>query len=80
MIQRLLADKYVSGENMTGVNGDMLSKKARDRFERLRDQLQSLMLDTIQDYLDEKDSLMNTVGLPARRPRHREKALLTRSC
>ncbi len=40
-----------------------LFKKARDRFERLRDRLQNLMLDTIDDYLKETESLQHTVSL-----------------
>jgi hypothetical protein len=40
---------------------DKLSKKVRDRFERLSDQLQSLMLDEIKDYTDETASLQETV-------------------
>ena len=42
-----------------------LSQTAFDRFERLQDRLQILMLNTIKEYLDEKSSLSNTVGLHA---------------
>ena len=65
MIGRVLAEKSIPFDSTSAAPTDgaveQLSKKARDRFERLRDQLESLMLATIQDYLDEKDSLQNTV-------------------
>ncbi|KAK3941849.1 hypothetical protein QBC46DRAFT_381604 [Diplogelasinospora grovesii] len=37
-----------------------LAPSARDRFERLSDRLQLLMLNTIQEYLDENSSLLTT--------------------
>jgi Mg2+ and Co2+ transporter CorA len=68
MIGRVLAEKSIPIDpaSTAPLDGavEQLSKKARDRFERLRDQLESLMLATIQDYLDEKDSLQNTVIPP----------------
>ena len=39
---------------------ERLSPKASTRFKRLQAQMQSLMLDTITDYLDEKTSLQDT--------------------
>ncbi|EFX06008.1 ADP-ribosylation factor [Grosmannia clavigera kw1407] len=39
----------------------LLSYSALNRFKRLQVQLQSLMLDTIKDYLDEKESLQDTI-------------------
>lgn len=40
--------------------GVKLSQKAYDRFARLNDRLKLLMLDTIDEYLEEKSSLSNT--------------------
>jgi len=63
----------------TFLTGERLSKKARHRFERLRDQLQSLMLDTIQDYLDEKESLQGTYFNLTNQKDSQATARLTRS-
>ncbi|KAH8788445.1 hypothetical protein F5883DRAFT_5394 [Diaporthe sp. PMI_573] len=51
-----------SGANVNGTpaRGVKLSQKAYDRFARLNDRLKLLMLDTIDEYLEEKSSLSNT--------------------
>lgn len=41
-----------------------LDQQARDRFRRLGDRLQLLMLNTIKEYLNEKSELSSTVGFP----------------
>lgn len=46
--------------NGTPARGVKLSQKAYDRFARLNDRLKLLMLDTIDEYLEEKSSLSNT--------------------
>lgn len=46
--------------NGTPARGVKLSQKAYDRFARLNDRLKLLMLDTIEEYLEEKSSLSNT--------------------
>ena len=40
-----------------------LAAQARDRFRRLRDRLQLLMLNTMEEYINEKTELSNTVSL-----------------
>ncbi len=61
VIDRLLSsDSEIFDE--TKVVKEKLSIKARNRFRRLQVQLQSLMLDAITDYLEEKKSLEDTVG------------------
>ncbi|KAL1865480.1 hypothetical protein Daus18300_007125 [Diaporthe australafricana] len=46
--------------NGTPARGVKLSQKAYDRFARLSDRLKLLMLDTIDEYLEEKSSLSST--------------------
>lgn len=46
--------------NGTPARGVKLSQKAYDRFARLNDRLKLLMLDTIDEYLEEKSSLSST--------------------
>lgn len=46
--------------NGTPARGVKLSQKAYDRFARLNDRLKLLMMDTIDEYLEEKSSLSNT--------------------
>jgi murein endopeptidase len=45
----------------------VLSPSARNRFERLADRLQLLMLNTIKEYLEEKSALSDTVRNPTPR-------------
>lgn len=44
-----------------------LSHVARDRFGRLGDRIQMLVLNTIQEYIEEKNTLSNTVRCPVSR-------------
>lgn len=44
-----------------GPRETQLTQKARDRFERLSDRMQLQMLNTIQEYLEEKSALSDTV-------------------
>lgn len=68
LIKKIVALGIESSENMTASNHTLqlttrevkLSQSAFDRFERLMDRLQILMLNTITEYLDEKNSLSNT--------------------
>lgn len=46
--------------NGTPARGVKLSQKAYDRFARLNDRLKLLMMDTIDEYLEEKSSLSST--------------------
>lgn len=58
-------DKEVMAASTANVNGTpargvKLSQKAYDRFARLNDRLKLLMMDTIDEYLEEKSSLSST--------------------
>lgn len=58
-------DRDAMGASSANVNGTpargvKLSQKAYDRFARLKDRLKLLMLDTIDEYLEEKSSLSST--------------------
>ena len=86
MIERVLAEKAPPSDpayaNASEGAVEKLSKKARDRFQRLREQLESLMLESIRDYLDETESLKNTVWPPGLLSFSHENqvVLLTRIC
>ncbi|POS79538.1 ADP-ribosylation factor [Diaporthe helianthi] len=57
---RDLVNNSTANLNGTPARGVKLSQKAFDRFTRLNDRLKLLMLDTIDEYLEEKTSLSNT--------------------
>lgn len=57
---RETANTSTANLNGTPARGVKLSQKAYDRFARLNDRLKLLMLDTIDEYLEEKSSLSNT--------------------
>lgn len=59
LIQTILAPPDV--DDSERVRPDL---QARDRFRRLGDRLQLLMLNTIKEYLDEKKELSSTVSNP----------------
>ena len=56
----------------------LLSSTATDRFERLEDRLQLLMLNRIQEYLEEQKALSNTVRHPCNVPLSSPEFNLTR--
>lgn len=57
LIERILAPPDT--DNLERIK---LDQQARDRFRRLKDRLQLLMLNTIEEYLKEKTELSNTVS------------------
>ncbi|KAH8889516.1 hypothetical protein GQ53DRAFT_842826 [Thozetella sp. PMI_491] len=64
LIQRVLGAPSVVFDTTEGgttaLKGTRLAPTARDRFERMGDRIQLLMLNTIQEYLEEQKSLSDT--------------------
>ncbi|OAA59828.1 ADP-ribosylation factor [Niveomyces insectorum RCEF 264] len=77
LIARLLSSESDSVDDILAK--DQLSSRARNRFKRLQVQLQSLMLDAISDYLDEKESLQGTYFNLTNQKDSRSTERLTRS-
>ena len=74
LIERILENKAVTIQGSatprsfsgltTGQRGVHLAKSASQRFERLRDRIQLLILSETEEFLAEKEALISTVLLP----------------
>ena len=78
LIQRIMEPKSTTIHGMTtprsmsglgtGVRGVVLAQSASQRFERLGDRIQLLILSGTQEFLAEKDALISMVRSPSQAP------------
>jgi hypothetical protein len=81
LIQRILESKAPTANGPTTAlspsiteapsKGVVLAQSARQRFERLSDRIQFMILNETVEFLAEKDALITTVNLPLSHPKIR---------